>query len=967
MPIINETNVFWSKVLSTAGVLCMCALPGFAADDDDESDKEKPEFPKWTEVSKDFTKVVSTAEGTSLYGIWIRKKDGQVLAELPAGFAGQKHYIAMTMPTGEMFAGLQSGDRYVYWKRFDKRMALIEPNLDVRSTGDQESKDAIVHHFVDRVLIDVPIVCMGPSGQPVIDLDEMLLGKANTFYGGLANGINKALSSIAVVKAFPENVEIAFEVPAAGGALKTFHYSISQIGGSPSYKPREADDRIGYFTTVYRDLGKYRDDEITTRYVNRWHIEKAAPNLKLSPPKEPLVYYIEHTVPIRYRRWVKEGIDYWNDAFEKVGISDAIVVQYQDKSTGAHMDKDPEDVRYNFIRWLSNDMGTAIGPSRAHPITGQILDADVVLTDGWIRHFWFQYNEYLPEQAMESFSPETIEWLERHPSWDPRVRLAAPLERQSVIEKIQRQRAERGEGPLAAAMLANPFLWRDEGLRDLARRVGSNFSLCLAAQGKSLDMSVMGLTLEIMGLLEDEEEDGDAADEPKDGEEEEEAKEEKGDLIDGVPEWFVGPMLADLTAHEVGHTLGLRHNFKASSVYSMAEINSSELKGTKPFTASVMDYTPVNINMEDGELQGDYTMIGIGSYDAWAIRYGYGFEDPKKVLAEVAEPGHVYGTDFDTSGTDPYARRYDLGADPLSFSKSRMRLAKQHRERIVEKFVKDGESWGKARRGYEITLGMQTNGLSTMSNWIGGAFVNKDHKGDPGARAPLVSVDAKTQRDALDFCIQNAFFEESFGLTPELVRHLTVQKWGDSSDWRTSYDDSTWPLHDRVAGIQASVMTMLMNPTTLRRVYDNEALVDPSEDAFTLPELMGTVFDNVWTELKEKDTSLASTVRSPMISSLRRNLQREHVERLIDLSLDSDGRAAQKAITNLATHQLRKLHKLLGNVLENGAKLDAYTEAHFSEASLRIGKALDAQFIYNTDAMGGGGISILFFGEEEER
>ena len=67
---------------------------------------------------------------------------------------------------------------------------------------------------------------------------------------------------------------------------------------------------------------------------------------------------------------------------------------YQDKATGAHMDKDPEDVRYNFIRWLSNDIGTAMGPSRTHPMTGQILDADIVLTDGWIRHFWYQSNEF---------------------------------------------------------------------------------------------------------------------------------------------------------------------------------------------------------------------------------------------------------------------------------------------------------------------------------------------------------------------------------------------------------------------------------------------------------------------------------------------------------------------------------------------------------------------------------------------
>ena len=56
--------------------------------------------------------------------------------------------------------------------------------------------------------------------------------------------------------------------------------------------------------------------------------------LKLSPPKQPIVFYLEHTVPVRYRRYVKQGVLSWNEAFEKVGISDAVVVHYQDKSSG---------------------------------------------------------------------------------------------------------------------------------------------------------------------------------------------------------------------------------------------------------------------------------------------------------------------------------------------------------------------------------------------------------------------------------------------------------------------------------------------------------------------------------------------------------------------------------------------------------------------------------------------------------
>ncbi len=73
------------------------------------------------------------------------------------------------------------------------------------------------------------------------------------------------------------------------------------------------------------------------------------------------------------------------------------MIEYQDAESGVHMEKDPEDVRYNFIRWLNNDIGTAIGPSRVHPSTGEILDADIILTDGWIRHFNFNYQDLMPQ------------------------------------------------------------------------------------------------------------------------------------------------------------------------------------------------------------------------------------------------------------------------------------------------------------------------------------------------------------------------------------------------------------------------------------------------------------------------------------------------------------------------------------------------------------------------------------------
>ena len=116
------------------------------------------------------------------------------------------------------------------------------------------------------------------------------------------------------------------------------------------------------------------------------------------------------------------------------------------------MEKDPEDVRYNFIRWLNNDIGTAIGPSRVHPETGQILDADIVLTDGWIRHFNFNYQDLMPQLAMEGVSAETLAWLGQViPTLGPSSAHGATIARQN---HLRAKFARQAQLPLAGFSMA---------------------------------------------------------------------------------------------------------------------------------------------------------------------------------------------------------------------------------------------------------------------------------------------------------------------------------------------------------------------------------------------------------------------------------------------------------------------------------------------------------------------------------
>ena len=156
------------------------------------------------------------------------------------------------------------------------------------------------------------------------------------------------------------------------------------------YRPRLADDRVGHFVNSIEDYSEDARYTTTKRLINRWHLEKQDPSAALSPPKQPIVFWLENTIPLKYRDAIRDGILMWNKAFERIGFQNAVQVKQQPDDA----DWDPADVRYSTIRWFAGypDPGFAQGPSRTDPETGEIYDADIRFSESMTRFFRREVN-----------------------------------------------------------------------------------------------------------------------------------------------------------------------------------------------------------------------------------------------------------------------------------------------------------------------------------------------------------------------------------------------------------------------------------------------------------------------------------------------------------------------------------------------------------------------------------------------
>lgn len=837
---------------------------------------------------EDFDKVVSdAARFEGVFRLYLKKD--RLLLEIEQKHFDKNYLLACAIKrgigTGFALGGMTLDERLIAFRRVGDKVHLVHRNTRFRAQPGTPAAEAVKNAFTDSVLAALRIISARPSGSVLVDITDVLMADLFEVRGLLASAsqggfyrLDPSRSSFGKIKNFPMNAEIElnatfasdggrgiYTVPDPRSVSLTLQYSLCALPET-GYRPRLADDRVGYFLTVVKDFSRPNDETAFVRYINRWHLEKADPNARLSPPKKPIIFWIEKTVPYEYRKYVREGILEWNKAFEKIGFVDAIEVRMQPDDE----DWDPEDVRYSTFRWITpSSGGFAIGPSRVNPLTGQIFDADILFDADFIRAWQFEYDLFHEDKAALA-----VGWNDHAP--------------------------------------------------DRCR-------CCMLSTGRGLDIAFGSAAI----FLRDQ------------------APGHK------VPEELIGQGLKEVVMHEVGHTLGLRHNFKASTLWKMEELHDTSKTREKGLSSSVMDYNPVNIAPK-GVKQGDYFSTTIGPYDYWAIEYGYkpiSAPNPEgeraelnKIASRSGERELAYATDEDTRSDqfgrswdpDPLVNRFDFGSEPLDYAKHQAALIEEmFRGKLVEKLVQEGQGYQRVRRVFGALIGQYGRSLDYAARYVGGVEFHRSHKGDPNARPPFTVTPPDKQREALQFVTERAFSDKAFQFSPELLNSLAADRW-DHWGTRTSEQSIEYPLHRIVLQTQTRLLDRLYDPRTLTRVLDNERRC-PDDNCLTLPDVFNTTTSAIWSELDLKELPQGASNRSPVISSFRRGLQREHVKALIRILLNPPDGMPEDART-LAWAKLRKLEGDISQFLTRFPNVDEYTQAHLTESATRIKKALEAAY-----------------------
>ncbi|MBS1600960.1 MAG: zinc-dependent metalloprotease [Bacteroidetes bacterium] len=662
--------------------------------------------------------------------------------------------------------------------------------------------------------------------------------------------LNVGKSKYDKIRSFPKNtdvvVDLAFDNPMPmnfGGKDITdarytrirFQHTFLEMPDN-DYKPRRDDPRIGYFSQEIDD----QTSKSATPYhdlINRWNLKKKDPTAAISEPVEPIVWWVENTTPVELRQTIVDAGLKWNEAFEKAGFKNAVVMKIMpDTATW-----DPADVRYNVIRWVSSNLGYAIGPSFVNPKTGQILGSDITID--------YMFVPIISDESdLFGHNSET---------------LSNPNPLQSPIDFLPKQQ-----------------VWKN----------------CNFAKQSAMQFAAAQTALELDGAGPNE-------------------------LSELQKQFFT-----ELVMHEMGHTLGLNHNMKASTMLSPAELKDKSITDELGVMGSVMDYSAVNVSLDPAKQAGYYTAKP-GPYDNWAIEYGYTECKPAeeetvltKILSRSNDPKLTFGNDADItgygSGIDPRVQTWDMSNDMATYADERYRLVNSLMVKLKDKYVKPGQSYQELSSRYFLLNRQRFQMSIALSRYIGGIYVDRSFPEQKSTSKPFTPVPVDYQKKVLAVISKYIFAPNAFNADSYLFPYLQRQRRGYNFFGMT--ED---PKPQNLAlSLQMNVLNFVLYPTTMQRISTSGLYGNTYSVADVLNDLNSDIFSE---DLKTN------------VNLYRQNLQTEYVKKLtaiVTMPISPYDNPSKSAAYNA----LRKIRTVLGTAVSPNEQ----TRAHRANLIFQIDKAL---------------------------
>jgi hypothetical protein len=825
----------------------------------------KKEPPKKKEKSiKDLTKSSKKIEG--LFTIYQDTITGSVKLLVKEDQLNKDFIyfsqIADGVTEAGAFRGAYSGNSVFHVTKYFNKLEFLAPNTSFYFDEKSALSKSSEANISDAVMASGKILASDiKKGEYLIDADGLFLSETFTRIKGpkrpgsspfafSLGRFDKEKSKINEIKNYPENTNVKTEyvynnpsVLNGGSAavtdgrnvsIKVFHTFMNMP--ETDYSPRMDDARVGYFLTETNDMTttntvNYRD------MIHRWKLVKKNPEAAISEPVTPITWWIENTTPLEWRETIKEGVLAWNEAFEKAGFKNAMVVKTQPDDA----DWDAGDVRYNVLRWTSspNPPFGGYGPSFVNPRTGEILGADIMLE---FVHFTNRvFADKLYNDATANMKLETSKELE-------------------VTKFFEKQ----------------------------------NLNFCSMGHVMHDNMQLGTAVLQATG----------ASDIDMD------ALKKEG--------------MKSLIMHEVGHTLGLNHNMKASQLFSPEQLADAAFIKGKALTGSVMDYAGINIT-NDRSKQGQYADMAVGPYDVWAVQFGYqDFKNNSEMavlLNQSTKPELIFGNDADDmrspgKAIDPRVMIGDLSNDQITYSINRFELVNSMMKNLKTQFTKKGETYEDLRRAYYTLHNQSATAGGVISRFIGGVYVDRSTFGQKGGTQPYTPVSFSDQKRAMDAMKKYVFAPDAFDTPKEVYNYIAKQRrgfnfFGGSEDPK---------IHEQVLAYQTRVLSHIMHPNTLQRISNSELYGNEYKLSSFMSDLNNMMF--------KQDVNGS-------INSFRQNLQAVYTKRLITMISGKASSRFTVAAKSMAIYNLKNIKTWVSN-----GKGDLATKAHKNHLKILITNAM---------------------------